>query len=57
MNNYEKLRSLNVDELSNKICNWSICAFCIYKFRKRPCYDIPIECKDGIKQWLESEAE
>ena len=50
MNNFEKIKALDIDEMA-KWLSANICDYCAYQ--QVNCDDI--ECKVGIKQWLESE--
>ena len=52
MNNFEKIKAMNIDEMARWL-GLNICNYCVYQ--QVNCDDI--KCKDGIKQWLESESE
>lgn len=50
MKNIDKIRQMNSDELAEFMLNpCELCNEC--------CIQHGIECKDGIKQWLEQEVE
>ena len=51
MNNFEKIKSMDIDEMARWL-GADTCNFCVYQ--QVNCDDIK-QCKDGIKQWLESE--
>lgn len=52
MTNYEKIKAMDFDELANILQD--NCGFCV-------CFPEPgrcsLPCKEGVKKWLESEAE
>ena len=53
MTNYEKIKSMSIDEMANLLGNE--CEFCV-------CFNEPFlkcsrSCNEGVKKWLESEAE
>ena len=52
MTNYEKIKSMSIDELIEYIIG-SICLSCIYITENCDCKKF--NCRKGIKQWLESE--
>lgn len=60
MTNFERIKAMSVDEMADFINHETdgICSCCV-RFGKseEKCYNIPGECKRGIKNWLESEAE
>ena len=61
MNNFEKIKQMNIDEMAEKIWTYTVwsCDFCI----GADCPDVEDEeppkdfCVHHIKQWLESEVE
>ena len=53
MNNFEKIKAMSIDEMA-KLLGANSCNYCVYQ--QVNCDDIK-QCKDGIKQWLESESE
>lgn len=55
MSNFEKIKKMSVEELAESFI--LDCNCCIYF---EPCIeacDCDYDCKDGIKEWLESEVE
>lgn len=60
MNNYEKIKNMNIDEMQTFIYDfideYEVCGYCpIRKFCLKT--DGTITCKGAVKQWLESEGE
>lgn len=55
MINYECIKIMTVDEMVELLMNRSCCDTCICDMEENKC--MVIGCKDGIKQWLESEGE
>lgn len=55
MNNYEKIKSMTIDKMAEFLQDRSPCDICVCDFDDYKC--MAIGCKDGIKQWLESEVE
>ena len=55
MNNYEKIKAMSIDEMTEFLTNASPCDFCICDLDENKC--MAIGCQDGVKQWLESEEE
>ena len=49
MNNYEKIKSMSVDELAKLFANEG-CRVC--KYRIIDCITEDKDCEEGIKQWL-----
>ena len=52
MTNFERIKGMNVEEMAEFLRDYDYCDVCIYD--RTPCRGR--SCKDGIKQWLESEA-
>ena len=52
MTNYDRIRNMSVEELASFINERSPCS-CCKKHNEQTCHNI--FCKQGIKQWLESE--
>lgn len=50
MTNYDRIRNMSVEELTEFLCNNYKCHQCAYYHK-----DCNGECVDGIKQWLETE--
>ena len=53
MNNFEKIKSMNIDEMASYIAN-----LCIHSCETCPCTNnnsCDMDCVVSIKQWLESE--
>lgn len=55
MNNYKKIKSMTIDKMAEFLQDRSPCDICVCDFDDYKC--MAIGCKDGIKQWLESEVE
>lgn len=55
MTNYEKIKAMDIDELAELLDSYGTCGFCIYRERREEC-DVQ-SCENGVKKWLESEAE
>ena len=63
MNNFEKIKAMNIDEMAEFSSVFQRCSFCALSIKENgqtycdleQCRTIP--CKVGVKQWLESEAE
>lgn len=65
MKNHEKLRKMNIDELAELL--EATCENCCIYYDEENyectnddidrCANMPVYCKDGIKLWLEKEAE
>lgn len=53
MTNFEQIKGMNVEEMAEFLRDYDYCDVCIYN--RTPCRGR--SCKDGIKQWLESEVE
>lgn len=53
MTNYEKIKAMSIDEMVEKFAKNGCCGFC--KLKESQTCDIP--CKQGIRQYLESEDE
>ena len=53
MTNYEMIKQLSMEEMAAFLYFTDTCPFCIYD--GIPCNEL--SCKNGIKRWLESEAE
>lgn len=51
MNNFERIKQITIDELI-LLLN---CKCCIYQYDNMHCGNM--DCKKGVKQWLESEVE
>ena len=54
MNNFEKIKAMNIDEMIKFIKRQNMCTKCT-ELRMPYCRDA--KCDEGIKQWLESEEE
>lgn len=54
MTNYEKIKNMSIDEMADFIDNDNCCACCIYAYKG---CSLSKDCRNGIRQWLESEAE
>ena len=52
MTNYEKIKAMDIDELAELF--QGDCTFCVC-FSDPRCFSL--SCKEGVKKWLESEAE
>lgn len=52
MTNYEKIKAMDIDELANFF--QSDCTLCVCFYKPGCC---SLSCKEGVKQWFESEAE
>ena len=52
MTNYEKIKAMDFDELANILQD--NCGFCVCFPESGRC---SLPCKEGVKKWLESEAE
>lgn len=50
MTNYDKIRNMTIEEMATLLQHLVICNMCKND-------DCSQSCNDGIKQWLESEAE
>lgn len=59
MNNFQKIKAMNIDEMAKLFYDMTFNDFCCNEGCTAParCQGNPDECKDGIKQWLESEEE
>lgn len=62
MNNYEKIKSMSVDEMAEFSSVFQRCSFCALAKRNSLCETLvnfedcrKTTCKDGIKQWLLAE--
>ena len=53
MNNFEKIKAMNIDEMVRWLWRITDCGYC--EASKRFCYYSAGECKRMLKQWLESE--
>lgn len=53
MTNYEMIKQFSVEEMAEFFNDLDNCDTCMYD--RIPCKEL--SCKDGIKEWLESEAE
>lgn len=52
MTNYEKIKEMSIDEMA---ALFSVaCGFCVCACEPGNC---SLSCKEGVKKWLESEAE
>lgn len=54
MNNFNHLKQMTVEQLSEYLSNRAGCCFCVYGFTE--CNEA-IGCVEGIKQWLLEECE
>jgi len=56
MNNFEKIKAINIDEMA-EFLNYSKCKMCAYikSHDNLPLCTGNYECLNGISQWLESE--
>lgn len=53
MNNFEKIKAMDIDEFAQWVSSITDCSFCPMRHPTDvKCYE---GCPDGIKQWLESE--
>ena len=53
MNNFEKIKAMNIDEMVKWVSSITDCCFCPMQHPTDvKCYE---GCPDGIKLWLESE--
>ena len=63
MNNFEKIKAMSIDEMAEYSAVFQRCSFCIASSKENGMTVTNgaickmIKCKDGIKQWLESESE
>ena len=55
MNNYEHIKTMSIEEMVELLMNRSACDTCYCDMEDNKC--MAVGCKDGIKQWLESEEE
>jgi hypothetical protein len=55
MNNYKRIKNMNIDEMAEYLSNRAGCAFCIYEF-EQDCNQ-EVGCVGSIKQWLEQECD
>ena len=55
MNNYEKIKAMNIDKMAEFLQDRNGCDNCICELDENTC--MAIGCNDGIKKWLESEVE
>ena len=53
MTNYERIKAMNIDELSNFLGSMECDDYCIFGYREE-CSE-GLDCQIGIRQWLESE--
>lgn len=58
LSNYDKIRNMNLGEMATNIYKYAhnMCRFCVYS-KGWKCTSTLKTCVNGIKQWLESEAE
>ena len=54
MNNFEKIKSLTLDEMAEFITDISACDACTCDMEENKC--MAVGCRDGVKQWLQQEA-
>lgn len=57
MNNFEKIKTMTLDEMAEWLEKYVSCDFCDAKLNKRTtwCEDFCDDREQHIKQWLESE--
>ena len=53
--NYEKIKSMNIDEMTEFFTDRSACDTCTCDLDENKC--MAVGCKKGVKQYLESECE
>lgn len=54
MNNYERIKSMTIDEMSEYLYNSKApCYFCTHRAKDYDCFNG--DCKQGVKQWLSLE--
>lgn len=53
MNNFEKIKAMNIDEMA-KILSSDCANRCPKYFQFKKCYG---NCQENVKQWLEQESE
>ena len=58
LTNHDRIRNMDLDEMATSIYKYAhnMCRFCIYS-KGWKCTSALKTCVNGIKQWLESEAE
>lgn len=54
MRNIDKVKAMNIDEMAKFLAR-SECTLCTFNAKDINCNEL--DCKDGIKQWLEQESE
>ena len=52
MTNYEKIKAMSIDEMTEWLANFDSCVFC-----STNCPDNVQGCNECFQQWLESESE
>ena len=52
MTNYEKIKGMSIDEMA-ALLGKDECAFCVCLLEPGDC---SLDCEEGVKKWLESEA-
>ena len=63
MNNYERIKAMSIEEMAKYSSVFQRCSFCIASTKENGMTITDgaicrkITCKEGIKQWLESEVE
>lgn len=63
MNNFQKIKAMSIDEMAEFSSVFQRCSFCVLSLKENGQVYCDLEqcrkiaCKDGIKQWLESESE
>ena len=53
MNNFEKIKAINIDEMAEFLLDRACCDSCKCNLDDNKC--MAVGCREGIKQWLESE--
>ena len=55
MNNYEKIKTMTLDEMAEFLTDRSACDTCDCDMEENKC--MAVGCLDGVKQWLQAESE
>lgn len=55
MNNFEKIKNMNINEMKNFFINMSACDLCVCEMDENSC--MAIGCEEGILKWLLKESE
>ena len=58
MKNFERIKQMSVEDMVEFFCieHWGLCSSCAFN-EKEECNVDPLLCRQGVKQWLESEGE